>query len=130
MTLKTYKDIYKFPLHKTKYGSHVNDAEYNFVFQFEPKFTEKGNYAEGWKEFEDKVLNCLNDITPLELENKSIFTLDEGEIFINQGDVKSHIITIRGWGNLTGIGAHNLSGEDASNIQDTFAEYIIQKLNN
>jgi len=38
-------------------------------------------------------------------------------------------ILIRGWGNLTGTGAHNLKEEEAANIQDTFAEYIVEQLN-
>ena len=36
---------------------------------------------------------------------------------------------IRGWGNLTGAGAHNLSVEEAANIQDTFADFIVERLN-
>lgn len=127
--MKTYKDIYKFPLRKAKYGSWVYDAESNFVFQFEAKF-EKGDYQKGWQEFEQKIIDCLNDVKPLELKEKSNFSLSEGNIFITQNGIKSHIITIRGWGNLTGIGAHNLSGEEAANIQDTFAEFIVNKLNN
>ena len=35
---------------------------------------------------------------------------------------------IRGWGNLTGVGAYNLNGDYATKIQDTLAEYIIEKL--
>ena len=36
------------------------------------------------------------------------------------------LILIRGWGNLTGAGAHNLSVEEAANIQDTFADFIVE----
>lgn len=128
--MKTYKDIYEFPLHQAKYGSWVYDKIGNFVFQFEPRFDEKGQYEKGWKEFEQNVLNCLNEVKNLELRVETIFTLKEGNIFITQNNNTLHIITIRGWGNLTGIGAHNLSGEEASNIQDTFAEFILNKLNN
>jgi hypothetical protein len=126
--MKTYKDIYKFPLQKSKFISWVYDKKSNFVFQFEPKFI-NGDYAEGWKEFEQKVIDCLNSKTPLKTINKSNFIHKNGEIFAVQGENKAHIITIRGWGNLTGIGGHNLPSEDAANIQDTFAEFIINTLN-
>ena len=37
---------------------------------------------------------------------------------------------IRGWGMLTGIGAYNLPAEEAAQIQDDFANYCVQMLNN
>lgn len=128
--MKTYKDIYKLPLRKAKYGSWVYDSNSNFVFQFETKYDENGNYLFGWVDFENRILDCINGISPLVTQSDTVFTLNEGDIFIIQSGIKSHIITIRGWGNLTGIGAHNLSGDEAANIQDTFAEFIIKQLNN
>jgi len=61
----TYKDIYQLPLHKPKYGSWVYDEKSNFVFQFERQYDEKGDYAEGWLEFEDKIINKLSLIPNL-----------------------------------------------------------------
>lgn len=43
-TIKTYKDIYKFPLHTDKYSSWVWDSADNFVFQFEFSDREKETY--------------------------------------------------------------------------------------
>ena len=128
--MKTYQDIYEFPLHKSKYTSWVFDKKGNFVFQFEPKFTKEGEFLEGWKDFEDKILDCLNGKSNMNYDG--VFTLENGEIFAQKTGINIvlHIITIRGWGNLTGIGAHHLSAEEATNIQDTFAEFIINKLNN
>jgi hypothetical protein len=37
-------------------------------------------------------------------------------------------ILIRGWGNLTGTGAHHFSEEKAVKIQDDFRDWIIYKL--
>ena len=37
-------------------------------------------------------------------------------------------ILIRGWGNLTGQGDHNLSNEDAIRIQNDFAKWIVEQL--
>lgn len=122
--MKTYKDIYVFPLRKSGRSSWVYDQKGNFVFQFEPKFDEKGNYADGYKEFEEKVIKFLNGES-VERKSKNTATVKNGEILL--GDV--HVITIRGWGNLTGCGAHNLPAEEAANIQDTFAEFIVDRLN-
>lgn len=112
--LMTYKDIYKFPLSKEDDFHWVWDNEDNFVFQFEINDDR----------FQNNVLEILNgERKPL--NNKNIFSHKEGLIMLEDKPV----ITIRGWGNLTGSGAHKLSGDNAANIQDTFAEYIIETLN-
>ena len=54
------------------------------------------------------------------------FRHEDGFILDND---HNKLILIRGWGNLTGIGAHNLSVEEAANIQDTFADFIVERLN-
>lgn len=126
--MKTYKDIYKFPLHKWDGASFVSDSANNFVFQFEPKFNDKGDYQEGWLDTEEKIMNCLNGV--YQFANKDLsFYHNEGQIFAKEKQHELHVITIRGWGNLTGTGAHNLKAEEAANIQDTFAEYIVEQLN-
>jgi hypothetical protein len=120
----TYTDIYQFPLHKPKYGSWVYDEKGNFVFQFERQYDEKGEYQDGWIDFENKILNKLNGDKSIVFDED--FTFNNIEIYYKG----LHIITIRGWGNLTGTGAHNLSSENAANIQDTFRDFIIETLNN
>jgi hypothetical protein len=119
--IESWKDMYSLPLHKTDYISWVYDKRSNFVFQFEPKFV-NGDYAKGYLEFENNVLNKLNGGSH---KFESEFTSKHGEIFYKH----NHIITIRGWGNLTGIGAHNLPAETAALIQDTFCDWIIETLN-
>lgn len=114
--MKNWDDIYKLPLYQEDLGSQVYDAERNFVFQFE----------ELSKEEEQALINVLNDDTPLDEPMEVFFNQANGEIF-NKNEVL--IITIRGWGNLTGIGAHNLSSDDACSIQDTFGQWIVNKLN-
>lgn len=121
--MKTYKDIYKFPLHQWQDHSWVSDANDNFVFQFEPRFDAKGEFLEGWKELEKKALEAINGRG---FFDKEVYH-KQGEIFIK--DWYEPIITIRGWGNLTGTGGHNLKAEEAANIQDTFAEFIVKQLN-
>lgn len=49
----------------------------------------------------------------------------DGCDFYQNGD---YIFCVRGWGNLTGIGALNLPEEKALEIQDGFVQYIFDKL--
>lgn len=127
--MKTYKDIYVFPLHKIDSTSWVYDANNNFVFQFESKYDSNGNNLKKWLDFEDKIIDCLNG--HILMDYNGIFTFKDGEIYCQKTNNENivHIITIRGWGNLTGIGAHNLTSDEASNIQDTFTLFIINELN-
>ena len=111
--MKNYKDVYVFPLEEC-YG-RVNDQNDNFVFQFliDDEKTQK------------KILNVINgkeNFKNLDL----IVRHEQGQIIDKSG---LPIILIRGWGNLTGVGAMNLSVEEASNIQDTFADFIVERLN-
>lgn len=71
------------------------------------------------------VLAALNGYYPnglfadVEIRNKT-------DVWVNNEPV----MRIRGWGYLTGLGAHalGLSPEDAAKIQDGFAEYIVKSL--
>lgn len=108
--MKTWKDIYSLPL-KGSDHSWVYDANDNFVFQFciedidlQNQIIERINGAKNWI---DKISNLR---------------YSEGYIEKSNG---SNLILIRGWGYLTGI----VSPKEASNIQDTFAQFIISKLN-
>lgn len=122
-------NFYTRPFRQAKYGSWVYDAKGNFIFQFdeENEFDDKGNYTFGIKEFRQRViqsLNCLNHefIDNCEFtinSNSEIEILKDGKLFI----------TIRGWGNLTGIGGFNFPAEKASKIQDDLRDWIIYKLN-
>ena len=114
--MKTYKDIYKFPLINL-YG-RVSDSNGNFVFQFVIDDEEK----------QDITLKVINGDMNFKNQNL-IFKHDGGYINVEDESILKPIILIRGWGNLTGVGGHNLSAEEAANIQDTFAEFIVTQLN-
>ena len=120
--------FYTQPFHLPKYGTWVYDAKSNFVFQFdEPiKYDEKGSYLLGIKEMREQIIFSLNSINhePIEDLKLTVNTKDSTEIF-NNGEL---FITIRGWGNLTGIGAHNFDADKAAKIQDDFRDWIIYKL--
>ena len=112
-TMKTYKDVYQLPLEENH--GWIYDQKGNFVFQF---MIDNGKT-------EQKILDVINgkeNFKNLDL----VFKHEQGRIVDKSG---LPIILIRGWGNLTGTGAMNLSVEEASNIQNTFASFIVERLN-
>ena len=76
----------------------------------------------------------LLDLKPVKVIYRGIFDINiiknlENKIDLDKDEELHEFILIRGWGNLTGAGSYNLDGEYAGKIQDTLAEYIVQKLN-
>jgi len=114
--ITSWKDVYRLPLHQAEYGSWVYDAMGNFVFQFDRNLDECKQRL---------VISVINGDKPLTNKYLTFYHKD--------GDVKTSdntdILLIRGWGNLTGSGAMNLSAEVATKVQDTFADFIVQQLN-
>jgi len=108
-------NFYKQPFHRAKYGSWVYDAKGNFVFQFEPIYDSNGNYEEGEIELQDKIIKSLNSKSLSVIENLNLKVGDGDPNFIYHNS--RLLIVIRGWGNLTGIGAHNFDDEKASKIR-------------
>ena len=78
---------------------------------------------EGEIELQNKVIESINSEEHKPLEELNLISKN-GIIFNNE--IK--FITIRSWGNLTGVGAHNLSSERAAEIQDNFQNWLIYKL--
>ena len=114
--MKTFKDVYKLPFEKhIPEDTWVYDQKNNFCFQFET-YRDKVN---------DKFLEVINGKRKIKDKNIS-FTHEDGYIITNSSE---KIILIRGRGNLTSVNCLNLSLEDAANVQDTLAEYIVTKLN-
>ena len=110
----SFRDLYKEPFREWEYLSNRVYSGEEFAFQFEFFGAEKAR---------KKVIKILNeeitDYERQEVENRN------GEIFING----NHFITIRNWGKLHGTGGYNLNTEHAGKIQDSLAEYIVEKLN-
>lgn len=113
--MKTFKEVYKLPFEKRDFTGWVYDQEGNFCFQLE--FINK--------EKEQKIIDVINGDDNLK-NNEISFYHKNGEIWNNSG---AHVITIRGWGNLTSPNCFGFSDEEACNVQDTLAEYITEKLN-
>lgn len=117
-------NFYTRPFKEDKYSGWVRDAKGNFVFEFEGDFDEKGEYTEGFKELTEQVIFALNDLERTPIEGLKL-TLKNGiEIYKDE----KLFVLIRGWGNLTGIGAHNFSGEKASKIQDDFVKWFFYRV--
>lgn len=111
-----FTNLYEFPFRISEHSNWVYDANNNFIFQF----------AINNKTTKEKILNVINsNLLPTKA---NVFIYDGGFIYLQIEENRIPIILIRGWGNLTGIGAYNLKEEYASKIQDTLAEYIINKL--
>ena len=120
-------EFYNKPFYQAEYGKFVYDGKHNMVFQFDEvnKYDEKGAYLDGVKELRQEVIFSLNSINhePIKALDLSIGR-DDCEI-LNHGLL---FITIRGWGNLTGVGGYSFSSQKASKIQDEFRDWIIYKL--
>ena len=111
----SFTDVYTFPF-KNIHTSWVYDSQDNFIFQF-------CIYS---KQSREKFLNILNN-TVTEY-NRYDARYVKGFIELKHLDKWVQFILVRGWGTLTGVGGYNLSEEYASKIQDSLAEYIIDKL--
>jgi len=115
--MKTFKDVYKFPLRSEEYDAgYVFDSNDNLVFQFMDN------------KYINLIIDILNDKIKSNYTDKFHYWKQEQIVFIDS-EPRKMVLIIRGWGNLTGTGGMKLSNEEAINIQDTFAEFIISKLN-
>lgn len=118
--IPTFEEVYLMPLHSAKYGDHIWSANDVMAMQFEDGFHEK--FGRERKNDFVALVNGVYDGTPFDFE--SINLRDAVDIY--DGDI--HIATVRGWGNLIGIGAWNLDGDIAAKIQDEFVNLVIQRL--
>lgn len=120
--MNTFKEVYKLPFEKYSFtDTWAYDQNNNFCFQFEFNSQTEVNGL-NLQELLLKVINGKETLKNPDLK----FTHRFGEIK-DSNDKK--YITIRGWGNLTSPNCLNFSDEEASNIQDTLAEYIVERLN-
>lgn len=117
--MKTYKDVYKLPLVWDNTSSWIWDSGGNFVAQY--LF-----YGD-----DEKAKNLLETINKDRIiRDKTIrFFHEEGEVYVEKDGKVEALILIRGWGNLTSPNCLDLSVEEAENVQDTFAEFIVKQLN-
>lgn len=124
--METFKEYFKFPL------KMWDDWDLKV-------FTSDDKMAFDWmvnasRDIKQKLIDVINGDTPARQATPKKFWHDAGIIwcrFLSGLDEGKEIklCRIRGWGMLTGTGGYNLEPEYAAEIQDTFAEYIVEKLN-
>lgn len=119
MLLKFYKQPFR--LDKNSYW--VYDANGNCVMQLETCDDE----------FNEQIIDLINDDATPSKDRFVVLDDDENEAgciyFRGESDVLNPCIMIKGWGNLTGARGHNLSSEEAEDIQDSFVLWLLTKLN-
>ncbi len=114
--MKNWTDVYKFPLKLDKCGmQYVFDSNNQIVLNF---VSEDDTLN---KELFANIVGDSND----EPDEPFIYRPHD-QMILNNGVI---LISIRGYGYLTGTGGLNLSGEEADKIQDEFGQYIVDKLN-
>ena len=109
----SFRDIYTMPFEDMMGMGRIYSGD-NFTFQF----------LAGGEETKQKCLQILNgEVKEYKRQN---IAHKNGEI-----SVDGHpFILIRGWGRMVGIGGYNLDERWAAKIQDSLAEYIVNKLSN
>ena len=114
-------DFYKTPLKCDIDAGWVYDSEDNFMFQFEECVPDN---------IIGEIIYYLNRDEPA---SKNNFKLHPEDPTVIQMKICSEEwvdgITIRGLGNLTGAGAHNMPYSRAIQIQDNLAKWLLYKLN-
>ena len=112
--MKTYKEIYRFPLMLSNQYDYVFDSDYQIVFQF--------------REDRENVLESLLKIingTKKKHNNGISFKYVNGSIY---NDLNERVLTLCNWWFLTE--KLELKDEEASNVQNTLGEFITKQLNN
>jgi hypothetical protein len=119
-------NFYKRPFVKDGYSDWVYDSKSNFVFQFELKEYDVFRKRIVGADKLNEIIFSLNSLDHEPIKELSLTVNPNNPIqILNHGKL---FLTIRGWGNLTGIGGYNFDEEKASKIQDEFRDWVIYKL--
>ena len=115
---KYFKPPFSFPFGHTKVFTRESQMAFDFVSKmFEPTACEMS------KEDKQSLLDILNG-SDKKITTKLDFGYINGTITLNGNP----FIWIRSWGRLTGTGGGlGLSEDKAKEIQDSFANFLIQK---
>ena len=116
----TFKEVYKFPLKVDDYCPIItwtadNQRAFDWCVDVSPeKQQELIDMINGTKQHQFKYKFCREDS----------YIFSENPIFKEEP-----VLSIRGWGYLTGVGGLHLASEEAIKIQDAFGDYIVEQLN-
>lgn len=119
--MESFKKYYKFPLRIDEYCQEyiwTDDDQMALNYLDERKLYKQKDTAE--------ITAIVNVINGEGVGNfDASISLEESDIIQINGEDK---LMIRGWGNLTGTGCHNLKPEEAIKIQNDFAKWIVEQL--
>lgn len=116
----TFKEVYKFPLKVDKYCPIIT-------------WTADKQRAFDWcidvsSEKQQELIDMINGTKQHQFKHK--FYRKGIRIYSDNPTFKGkHILLIRSWGYLTGIGGLHLSQAEAIKIQEEFGDYIVEQLN-
>lgn len=133
--IESWKDVYKLPLFIEPYCPFMvmtYDKQRAFDFEWEAWEDYDRKFDESTEKLKPIIVDKING-KDVKIEHLSNFKYDgDGMIMATyDADGKEYdIMLIRGWGHLTGIGALHLDHEFAAKLQDDFAKYIVDTLNN
>lgn len=118
-----FKEYYKFPLKM-------------WEFMDIKVFTDDNKMAFDWlinipRDTKQKLIDRINGVNTEPYKTKKTFYQKDGIVYcqIEDKDQEIKLFRIRGWGMLTGVGGYNLPADKAAKIQDTFANYCVEMLN-
>lgn len=114
---KTFKEVYSFPFELEKVSGWVFDRNREHAFEF----------SDSLRTIHQKIyLSIINGEEKIKLPTSFTYDASRQTVFNKQGHP---VISIRGYGYLTGVGGLRLSHEEANHIQDSLGNYIVEKLN-
>lgn len=116
--MRIFEKAFKLPFKNQMFGRIV-DSEDNFCFEIT---------GIDDKELTDKLIRVINGEENLK-NPKLSFKKDSVYIIMCDEEHEEEMILIRGWGYLTGVGGLHLSEEEAIEIQNDLADYIVERLN-
>lgn len=125
---KDWTECYKLPLHLDKYCVYAWDADDGTALSnFNLKYDESGNYLHGEEERIKHIIDVINGNCPSDFDPEWDISNDDPCKITYKGKQQ---FLVRGWGHLTGCGGLNLPEKLASEMQDGFINYILDRLNN
>lgn len=120
--IRSFRDVWSFPLNYDGLGKTWSLVD-EMAFDFE---NENTAIREAFKYV---LVDCLNDeFVDSPLDKNTVLIYSEGDIFLNSVDDKNRLLSIRGWGHMTGIGGLQLTAKRAADLQEEFAQFIIKRL--
>lgn len=124
---KDWTECYKLPLHLDDYCVYAWDAESGMALSsFNLKYDEEGNYLHGEQDRIKHIIDVINGDCSSDFEPEWDISNDDPCKITYKGE---HQFLVRGWGHLTGCGGLNLPEKLASEMQDGFIDYILDRLN-